>query len=220
MLSIYKSFKPVVSVVMASHNRAQYLNRSIDSLLSQTFKEWELLLLDDGSNDNTFEIINNYIENNENIRYFKHKRRKLAFTRNAGITASVGDYITFLDSDDEYDKNHLKFRINFMQGRPDVDLIHGGIQIIGDPFVADKNNPSEKIHLEQCVIGGTFFGRRKVFIESDGFLSFDYSEDSEFFDRTKEKFAIQKVGYPTYIYHRDAEDSITNQKLNNSENSI
>jgi glycosyltransferase involved in cell wall biosynthesis len=220
MLNIYKSFKPVVSVVMASHNRAQYLNRSIDSLLSQTFKEWELLLLDDGSNDNTFEIINNYIEKNENIRYFKHKRRKLAFTRNAGIAASVGDYITFLDSDDEYDKNHLKFRVNFMQGRPDVDLIHGGIQIIGDPFVADKNNPAEKIHLEQCTIGGTFFGRRKVFTESDGFLSFDYSEDSEFLDRAKEKFVIQKVGYPTYIYHRDAEDSITNQKLNNSQNSI
>ena len=160
MLNIYKSFKPVISVVMASYNRAKYLKRSIESLLLQTFKEWELLVVDDGSKDNTFEIINEYLENNENIRYLKHKNRKLALTRNAGIEASVGEYITFLDSDDEYDKNHLKLRMNFMLGRPDVDLIHGGIQIIGDPYVADKNNPGEKIHLEQCVIGGTFFGRK------------------------------------------------------------
>lgn len=213
MLNIYKSFKPVISVVMASYNRAKYLKRSIESLLLQTFKEWELLVVDDGSKDNTFEIINEYLENNENIRYLKHKNRKLALTRNAGIEASVGEYITFLDSDDEYDKNHLKLRMNFMLGRPDVDLIHGGIQIIGDPYVADKNNPGEKIHLEQCVIGGTFFGRKKVFFESDGFSSIDYSEDSEFLDRAKEKFIVQKVGYPTYIYHRDTEDSITNLKV-------
>ena len=213
MLNIYKSFKPVISVVMASYNRAKYLKRSIESLLLQTFKEWELLVVDDGSKDNTFEIINEYLENNENIRYLKHKNRKLALTRNAGIEASVGEYITFLDSDDEYDKNHLKLRMNFMLGRPDVDLIHGGIQIIGDPYVTDKNNPGEKIHLEQCVIGGTFFGRKKVFFESDGFSSIDYSEDSEFLDRAKEKFIVQKVGYPTYIYHRDTEDSITNLKV-------
>jgi glycosyltransferase involved in cell wall biosynthesis len=218
MLSIYKGFKPVISVIMATYNRAKYLNRSIDSLLFQSFKDWELLVVDDGSIDNTFEIINNYIDKYENVRYLKHKRRKLALARNTGIEASVGEYITFLDSDDEYDRNHLKLRMNFMQGRPDVDLIHGGIQIIGDPYVADKNNPGEKIHLEQCIIGGTFLGRRKVFIESEGFSSIDYSEDSEFLDRAKEKFVVQKVGYPTYIYHRDAEDSITNQKLNNNQN--
>ena len=215
MINIYKNINPAVSIIMATYNRARYLNRSIDSLLSQTFKDWELLVVDDGSDDNSFELINKYLPDHENIRYLKHQRRKLAFSRNVGITASIGEYITFLDSDDEYDKNHLKFRIDFMQGRPDVDLIHGGIQVIGNPYVVDKDNPDKTIHLEQCVIGGTFFGRRKVFIELKGFSSISYSEDSEFLERAKEKFAVQKVGYPTYIYHRDAEDSITNQRLNN-----
>lgn len=212
MVNTYLHFKPVITIIMATFNRSNYLDKSINSVLSQTFKEWELLIVDDGSNDNSFETINKYIKENENIIYLKHQHRKLSLSRNAGITASSGEFITFLDSDDEYNKNHLLFRFNFMRGRPDVDLIHGGLQIIGDPYVVDKKNPGKKIRLEQCAIGGTFFGKRKVFLDLDGFANIGYSEDSEFLERAEEKFNVQKVGYPTYIYYRETSDSITNQK--------
>jgi glycosyltransferase involved in cell wall biosynthesis len=218
MIKIYPTFKPVVSVIMATYNRANFLKRSLDSMINQSFKEWELLIVDDGSSDNSYDIIKDYITNYENIRYLKHQNRKLPLTRNTGILASVGDYITFLDSDDEYDKNHLRLRYNFMIGNTDTDLIHGGIQIIGDPYVIDKNSPGQKIHLEQCAIGGTFFGKRKIFLELGGFSTIGYSEDSEFLERVEEKYIIRKVHYATYVYHREVRDSITNLKIYETRN--
>ena len=84
MINIYKNINPAVSIIMATYNRAGYLNRTIDSLLSQTFKDWELLVVDDGSDDNSFELINKYLPDHENIRYLKHQRRNLTFSRNVG----------------------------------------------------------------------------------------------------------------------------------------
>ena len=207
-MKLYKDYIPLVSVVLPTFNRAEYLNRSIDSVLRQTFEGWELIIVDDGSDDNTFEIANDYLQSNEKIRYLKHTNRKPPLTFNAGIQASCGKFVTFLGSDDEYKQDHLVLRIEYFKSNPDVDMIHGGVEIIGDPYVKDKNDLSEKIHLSECVIGGTFFAKRNVFFELDGFKNLDYSDDSEFFERAQKKFLIHKVNFKTYIYYRDTPDSI------------
>jgi glycosyltransferase involved in cell wall biosynthesis len=217
MLQIYNELIPEVSVVMASFNRAEYLPRCIGSLLAQTYNSWELIFVDDGSNDDSFKVMNNYMKKFENVRYIKHKNKKLALTRNTGIVASVGNFITFLDSDDEYEPNHLAIRMKIMNENPEVDLIHGGVKIIGNPFVADKYDPTKLIHLDECVIGGTFFGKRKMFGELGGFKNLPYSEDSDFFERAEKEYKIFKTDAPTYIYHRDAPDSITNKLLHSEE---
>lgn len=210
MIKIYKNFSPEISIVMASFNRAGFLERSIDSVLNQSFKYWELIIVDDGSSDSTSTIIDKYINQFENIRYVKHSNRKLSLTRNAGIQASVGNYITFLDSDDEYKTNHLQLRYEYISQNGLIDLLHGGVEIIGNPFVKDKNDLGKKIHLDDCTIGGTFFGKREVFLALDGFKDIPYSEDSEFFERAQKCFIIEKVGYPTYIYYRNSADGICN----------
>lgn len=97
-----------------------------------------------------------------------------------------------------------------MNENPYIDLLHGGIEIIGDPFVKDKNDLTKKIHLEECHIGGTFFCRRKIFEELGGFKNIEYSEDSEFFERVEEEFKTAKVNFKTYVYYRDTPDSICN----------
>lgn len=207
-MKLYKDYIPLVSVVLPTFNRAEYLNRSIDSVLRQKFKDWELIIVDDGSDDNTFEIANDCLKSNEKIRYLKHTNRKPPLTFNAGIQASCGKFITFLGSDDVYKPDHLALRIEYFESNPGVDMIHGGVEIIGDPFVKDKNDLSKKIHLSECVIGGTFFAKRNVFFELDGFKNLDYSDDSEFFERAQKKFLIHKVNLKTYIYYRDTPDSI------------
>ena len=199
-----------VSVILPVYNRAQYLNRSIGSLLNQSFKNWELIAIDDGSEDNSYQVLENYQKANSNIKIFRQKNIKLPLTRNRGINESSGKFITFLDSDDEYEKDHLLKRIDFMNEHPVVDLIHGGVEIIGNEYVRDKDNPEKYIHLSQCTIGATFFGKRNVFIQLNGFSNLDYSEDSEFLERAKNKFNIEKINFNTYRYHRDAPDSITN----------
>ncbi len=205
-----KIIYPEVSVVLTVYNRAGYLKRCIDSLLAQSFTNWELISIDDGSIDNSHEILKGYEARHNNIKVARHKNLKLPLSRNRGITLSAGKYITFLDSDDEFEKDHLAHRVNYMNEHPEIDLLHGGVDIIGNEFVRDKNNPEKFIHLSSCTIGATFFGKREVFDELKGFKNIKYSEDSEFLERAEKKFNVKKVNFNTYIYHRDAADSITN----------
>lgn len=207
-MQVYISFEPIVSIILPTFNREKLLVRAINSVLNQTIQNWELIIVDDGSTDNTFEVVNSYLQKQENIRYIKHSNRRPPLSQNVGIISSVGKYISFLGSDDEYKPTYLEERINFLQTHSNVDLIHGGVEIIGHPFVKDKNDLSKEIHLSECVIGGTFFGKRKVFFELDGFKNLKYSDDSDFFERALQKFKIVKVDFPTYVYYRDTPDSI------------
>ncbi|MEJ5352737.1 MAG: glycosyltransferase family 2 protein [Melioribacteraceae bacterium] len=208
MMQVYKNFNPVVSIILPTFNRKNYLERAINSVINQTFTNWELIIVDDGSTDDSIKLIDKYILDYENIRYLRHSNRKTPLTTNAGILASIGNFITFLGSDDEYKPEHLSLRVDFMNNNQDIDLIHGGVEIIGSPYVKDKNDLTKLIHLSECVIGGTFFGKRKVFFELNGFQNLKYSDDSDFFERAEKKFKIAKVNFSTYIYYRDTPDSI------------
>jgi glycosyltransferase involved in cell wall biosynthesis len=207
---IYQDFSPKISVLIPTYNRKGILKRAVESVLKQTFKNFELIIIDDGSTDNTSSVIWEYQKQFENIRYLRHSNRKLPLTLNAGIQASVSEYITFLGSDDEYRINHLETRWEIIENNKSIDVLYGGVEIIGNPFVKDKNDLSKEIHLSECIIGGTFFGKRKVFIETNGFNNLDYSEDSEFYERASEKFRFVKTNIPTYVYYRDLPDSICN----------
>jgi len=205
-----KSIKsPEVSVILTVFNREKVLKRAINSLLAQSFRDWELIAIDDGSNDDSYKILREYGNLFENIKVFTQRNRKLAFSRNRGINNSSGKYITFLDSDDEYEENHLSVRVNFMEQNRHIDLIHGGVKIIGNEFVRDKDNPFCFIHLSECIIGGTFLGKSEVFRTLGGFKENLYSEDSEFLKRSAKPYHVKKVEFNTYIYHRESDDSIT-----------
>lgn len=195
---------------MPVYNRQSYIQKAITSVLNQTYNNWELIIVDDGSNDYSPFIAEKFVTLSEKVKLILQDHKNLPSAKNNGIGNSSGDFITFLDSDDEYKPDHIELRVKYLLNNTDVDLIHGGIQIIGDEFVPDKDNPDKLIHLSKCVIGATFFGRKKVFISSGGFKDLSYSEDSEFYERIKFSFKIQKVEFPTYIYHREISDSITN----------
>ena len=203
-------FQPEVSVILTVFNREQYLKRCIDSLLGQSFKNWELIAVDDGSEDNSFDVLKEYQAHYTGIYLIRHKNMKLPLSRNKGIMASKGKFITFLDSDDEYAKDHLLMRVEYLNNYPEVDMIRGGVDIIGNEYVRDKDNPLRLIYLSECSIGATFFGRRSVFLMLNGFRNLEYSEDSDFLDRAEKCFLVEKVDFNTYRYYREAPDSITN----------
>ncbi len=209
-MQLYKSFNPAVSIILPTFNRAQLLSRAIESVLNQSFEDWELIIIDDGSSDDTYEVVNKYLVEHDNIRYIKHTNRFISLSLNVGVKASCGKYITYLSSDDEFKKDHLKLRCDFLEKNPHVDFIHGGLEIIGDEFVKDKNDLSKKIHLSECKVGGTFFYKREVAEKIGGYKDLKYSEDSDFYDRVYEKFKIAKVDWQTYVYYRDTPDSICN----------
>jgi glycosyltransferase involved in cell wall biosynthesis len=201
--------RPLVSVILTVFNREKSIKRSIDSLIGQSYSNWELIVIDDGSSDNSFNILKGYEKYFTNIRTYQQDNRKLAFSRNRGIFLSEGEFITFLDSDDEYEEEHLSLRIRYLLTNPDIDLIHGGVKIIGSKFVRDKDNPYSFIHLSECTIGATLFGKRNVFKTMHGFKENLYSEDSEFLKRASMNYRTREVNFNTYIYHREEKDSIT-----------
>ena len=94
---------PLVSVIMPSYNREKSLGLAIDSIVNQTYINWELIIVDDCSKDNTFKLVSNYQKQDKRIFYLRLNRNSGAcVARNEGILFAKGEYITFLDSDDEY----------------------------------------------------------------------------------------------------------------------
>ncbi len=202
---------PFFSVIICSYNRAKLLSRALDSLILQSFKDFEVIIVDDGSTDNTFNVVKNY-RNRLNIRYIFQANMGLPEARNTGCCSAEGKYITFLDSDDEYKSNHLQHRNDLLMQNPQVDLLHGGIEIIGDPFVVDANNPRKLVHINDCLVGGTFFFRKDLWKRVEKFSNLDYAEDYDFFKKIdKIGGNILKTSEPSYRYHRETPNSITNK---------
>lgn len=205
---------PFFSVIVCTFNRAHLLPRAINSLLVQSETDWELVIVDDGSTDHTATLIEQYRQTIPRCISIYHTNFGTGFSRTAGLQAASGRYITFLDSDDEYAPEHLQSRKTLLKKFPDTDLLHGGAEIIGNPYVADKNDPSRTIHLNDCVIGGTFVIRRECALQLGGFGAARYADDAEFFDKARAAgVCIRTTTIKTYRYDRTTEDSLCTLKL-------
>ena len=174
---------PYFSIIIPTFNRKEILTRAINSLIAQTEKNWEAIIVDDGSDDNTFSHISSYLEKDPRIKYIRQKNTGAALAKNKGIESASGVFLTFLDSDDEYCTTHLESRKTILRVNPLVQFLYGGIKIVGSPFVPDRFNNQQKIHLDDCVIGGTFFIERKLLLSLNGFKNILLGEDAELFDR-------------------------------------
>src|ERR1035437_3389515 len=96
---------PVFSIILPTFNRAHMLSKAIESVLSQSFVNWELLIVDDGSTDNTALLVSNYTD--VRIQYIYQQNQERSAARNNGIVKAKGQYICFLDSDDYFREDHL-----------------------------------------------------------------------------------------------------------------
>ncbi len=202
---------PYFSVIIPTFNRKCILTKAIDSLISQTEKNWEGIIVDDGSDDDTFGYISHYLKRDSRIQYIRQENAGAALAKNKGIAIASGAFLTFLDSDDEYEPTHLESRKNILVQNPDVKFLYGGIKIVGNQFVPDRFDTDNKIHLDDCVIGGTFFIERELLLSLKGFNNIVIGEDAELFDRINLTDAIKlKTKHPTYIYQHDRADSVTN----------
>lgn len=117
---------PTVSIIIATYNREHVLRRAIQSVLAQTYQDFELIIVDDGSIDNTERLVKSF--NGEKIRYIRYRENKgPATARNTGIQSANGDYIAFLDSDDEWMPEKLEKQMRtFETAPPEVGLVYTG----------------------------------------------------------------------------------------------
>lgn len=169
---------PKVSVIIPTYNRAHPVGRAIESVLNQTYQDFELIVVDDGSTDNTEEIIKEFQLKDNRIIYLKHDENKGgSAARNTGIKASKGEYIAFLDSDDEWLPEKLEIEIRILND--DRNLI---ICSTGYTFINEKNGViigsskvqeeriSQKIVLRgQCITTNDFIADKEKVIKVGGF---------------------------------------------------
>jgi len=113
---------PLVSVIMPSYNTSLYIQEAIDSVLSQDYPNKELIIIDDGSTDNTVDLIRAY---GERVTLLTQKNQGSAVARNAGIAAARGEYIAFLDSDDVWLPGKLSTQVRYLEQQPGIGMIYG-----------------------------------------------------------------------------------------------
>src|SRR5258706_16379849 len=98
---------PLFSVIIPTYNRAEFITRTVNSVLSQTYKSFEIIIVDDGSTDNTENILDPLLKQHSNISYLKKNNQERGAARNFGSYHAKGDYVTFLDSADILYPQHL-----------------------------------------------------------------------------------------------------------------
>jgi glycosyltransferase involved in cell wall biosynthesis len=99
--------KPTFSIIIPTYNRANLLSETIRSVQNQTFEDWECIVVDDGSTDNTKQVVEEIIKSDSRIKYVFQENAERSAARNNGFSNSLGEWICFLDSDDLFDKHHL-----------------------------------------------------------------------------------------------------------------
>lgn len=120
----------VISVIVPVYNSEKYVARCIESVLAQTFHSFELILVDDGSTDQSGEICDNYAVKDSRIKVIHQQNKGVSAARNAGIKASKGDWVTFVDSDDLLVGNCLKSFYQSIESNNSVDLVYCGYAIL------------------------------------------------------------------------------------------
>ncbi len=186
--------KPLVSVIIPTYNRDYILFKAIESVLTQTFKDLELIVVDDGSTDRTPYLITKYP-----LIYVRKTRKGVASARNTGIKKARGDFIAFLDSDDVFVKNKIEKQLEFFEKNPDYKIVQTEeVWYKGSRLIRPK-----KIHhkaegwffhraIKLCVVSmSTVLIKREVFDEVGLFdENFWVCEDYEFWLRVAIKMPV------------------------------
>lgn len=217
---------PKVSVIMPSFNKAEYIRDSINSILSQTLEELELIIIDDCSTDNSVDIIKSIKD--FRLRFYKNSKNEgISATRNKGIELSRGEYIALLDADDISPSYRLKDEAEYLDKNQDVMVVYGGCQEIdengsqGKLYISPFQNPDfirAKLLIRDIIPNGSCMYRKSFIIDNDILYEDGYygMDDYLFWVRCSTKGKI--VGLPeTLLYWRNFEHNTTNQLFDNQQ---
>lgn len=209
---------PQFSIILTTYNREKYIRRSIQSVLEQKLTSWELIIIDDGSEDDTKNIICSYKD--KRIKYYYQKNSGISTAKNIGIEKSIGEYICFLDSDDEYLPNHLlvleKYILKFGHPITMFTTLHERtINGIKDEYVFTFKDSVPcfdnliNIAVNSVCIHNSILRSFKFSIEFSGF-----GEDTELWLRILKKYSLLPINITTTRYHIHENSMIEKYTLN------
>ena len=187
---------PKISIILPTYNGAKRIARAIQSVQKQSLRDWELLVVIDGSTDGTFSVVSDIAKNDERIRIVNNKENQgIQKTLNNGIKKSTGVYIARIDDDDEWcDNEKLQKQFNFLESNPEYGLVGSGIVLVnknGDEIdqylFVENDNDIRKTFLSQNHFAHPSVMFRKSIFEKTGLYSekeeHKHVEDHEFWLR-------------------------------------
>ena len=205
---------PFFSIIMPTYNRAALLGRALASVLAQVESQWELLVADDGSTDDTWPLLCDWQASDPRVRCWRHENGGQSVARNRLLAEAGAPWIAFLDSDDEFEPSHLARRREAIESDPSVDMWISPMRVVGDPLVPCRHHPGQMIHVDRCLGVGMIVVRREAILAVGGFPEIRYAEDSALVKKlVVGGVRSRKLRDRSYVYHRDHADTITQNRL-------
>jgi len=205
---------PVITVLMSCYNGAMWLGEAIESVLNQTFGDYEFIIVDDGSRDNSLEIINSFASKDVRIVVISKENSGLADSLNIGIQAARGEWVARLDADDVCDPTRLQKQLSRAKDNPNLVFLGSGLQIIDEFGVSGDTYlyPEDHKHLLKNLSSGqkfpahssAFFCRSKA-IEVGGYRSrIKRAEDCDLWLRLAEIGELGSIHEPLVMVRKHA----------------
>jgi glycosyltransferase involved in cell wall biosynthesis len=199
---------PRVSVVIPAYNAALTIGQTLDSVFSQTFRNFEVVLVDDGSTDRTRDAVAGY---GDRIRVLaKVNEGKPAATRNIGVREARGELVAFLDADDWWREDKLERQVAVFGGRPDVGLVYtadatvdtaGKILSVNPCPVGARGRIYELLAVRNLMVGSSVMARRKAILQAGGFdENLTSIENWDLWIRISRDWAIEYIDEPLTLY--------------------
>lgn len=198
---------PLVTVYVTNFNYANYIEQSIESVLAQTYKNYELIIIDDGSTDNSREIINRYIEKT-NIRIIFQENKGLIASNNIAVRAAQGKYVMRLDADDYLDENALLVLVNGIEESDEMALIFPDYYYVnadGEVTGQERRHDfkSQVTLLDQPAHGACTLIRRDCLLEVGGYSpEFTCQDGWDLWLKLTENYSVGNVNLPLFYYRR------------------
>lgn len=202
--------KPLVSVVMTIFNAEFSLRRAIESIQRQSLKDFEFLIINDGSTDKSFSIVNEYMKNDKRIRVITNERNlQIAHSLNIGVFSARADFIARMDSDDISFPKRLEVQYTFLQKHPKVAIVGANILIIdeNESIISKREYPTRSDDLKKVMFRYSPFAhptvmfRKKIFQEFGGYNpQMIPCEDIDFWFKIGSKYEFGSIAEPLLKY--------------------
>lgn len=196
----------LVSIVLPVYNGEKYLRESIDSVLEQTYTNWELLILDDCSTDNSSQIAKEYVERDNRIHYFRNEHNlRLPRNLNRGFSLAQGDYLTWTSDDNRYKPEALERMVNALQGKTGAQFVFASCRIIDgegrEVEYITVSEGSKKRIVGSNPVGACFMYTRKAYEEIGEYdPELTLVEDFDYWQRLYAKYGAVTISDILYEY--------------------
>ena len=199
----------LVSIIMPTFNAAQYINDAVDSVIAQTWHHWELIIINDGSTDDTRSILESITD--KRITIVTQTNQGVSAARNAGLALAKGKFVAFLDADDIFPPKSLEARAGFLEQHHDIDIVDG--QVIAKdenldrvirlyrPYYTGQLLPKLLMLDDRVFFGITYMVRRSLLVCSKFPVHMSHAEDLLFFTLLADKHQLRYSFVDEEVYH-------------------